>query len=101
MQPLPAKDDAIQKWVEEWSENYDQSFDEIKLKGYVGKRVHAERPARDDEDGPKGIDANIIGYEMTFIVHNDVTTRRCSLLTDEGISFPIFTGMTIAESSDA
>jgi hypothetical protein len=95
VQPLPDKDENVQKWVKDWSDEYGQHWTEDQLHAFVGKKVHAERPARSDEDGPKGIEATIIGYSIDRVLGSDTDAYRHSLISDEGLSFPLFTGMTV------
>jgi hypothetical protein len=95
VQPLPPKDENLRRWLSDWRDEYGQEWTEEQLGTFGGKKVHAERPAREGEDGPKGIVAGIVGYSIDTLCWDGEVVHRYSLVSDEGISFPLFTGMTI------
>ena len=90
--------EAIETWVGEWADQFDQGWSEDALKEWVGKKIVARTP--EGVEPPRGVTATIVGYSVDTVFANDLSVKRYSFITDQGVQVPLFTSMQVEEVSE-
>lgn len=88
--------ETTQLWASDWKSAFEQNLSEKKLKQFVGYTITGDRPPAEEGEERRGFTANIVGYDIAKIFSGltKTTTKRFALISDEGLAFPIYRGMT-------
>lgn len=87
--------ELIKGMASEWADKFAQGLKRKDVEKWVGLTVEVSAPPS-REDGPAHhIIATIAGYTHSVIFVDDVQVEQFSLITDEGIQFPIFAGFSL------
>ena len=87
----------MDEWVSEYRKNYKQDMTEGMCLGLIGKDIRCVGTVPNGNGGRReiGYEATIVGYENGVLVAPDGTRAyRWSLLTDEGLSCPLWKDAT-------